>query len=193
MQNLMIWNECKLLIKGDLDRFEPTRCKFLKYIIFNASFKITFWYRIGSYLKTKNWILFKFIYQIVYLIHKHNQYLTGIQLPIGCKIGKGLNFSHFSCIVINEKSIIGENCTIFQGVTIGSVRGPKGGVPIIGDNVVICSGAKVIGNVKIGNNIIIGAGAVVVNDIPDNCVVVGVPAKIVSDNGKKNVEYYLKN
>ena len=89
--------------------------------------------------------------------------------------------------------MIGNNCTIFQGVTIGSVRGPKGGVPTIGNNVVICSGAKIIGKVNVGNDVIIGAGAVVVNDIPDNSVAVGVPAKIISKNGKINTEYYLIN
>lgn len=189
----MTWNRCLLFVKSDLARLKPTKCKFIKYFFFNASFKITFWYRIGCYLKTKNGLFFKLLYLLVFIVHKHNQYLTGIQLPIGCKIGKGLNFSHFSCIIINGMSIIGNNCTIFQGVTIGSVRGPKGGVPIIGNNVVICAGAKIIGNVKIGNNVIIGAGSVVVNNIPDNCVVVGVPARIISENGKKNVDYYLKN
>lgn len=96
----------------------------------------------------------------MFLIHKHNQYLTGIQLPIGTQIGEGLCFAHFSCIVINSTALIGKNCTIYHGVTIGGVRGPKGGAPIIGDNVVISSGAKIIGKVRIGNNVMIGSGAI---------------------------------
>lgn len=153
--------------------------------------EVYFWFRIGSYLKTKKGILFKFLYILVLIIHKHNQYLTGIQLGFGTSIKAGLMFGHFSCIVVNGSAIIGRNCTIFQGVTIGSVRGPKGGTPIIGDNVVIFAGAKIIGKVKIGNNVVIGAGAVVVNDIPDNSVAVGVPAKISSCNGREHVKYYL--
>lgn len=167
----------------------------VKYLLLNASFKITFWFRIASFLqmKTNSSILYRCIYYIVCIIYKHNQYLTGIQLPIGTNVGEGLCFSHFSCIVINKHAIIGKNCTIFQGVTIGSVRGANGGVPKIGDNVVIASGAKVIGDVKIGNNVMIGAGAVVVHDIPDNSVAVGNPAKVVSKNGKTNVDYYFNN
>lgn len=112
-------------------------------------------------------------------------------MPFGTKVGAGLSFAHFSCVVINNDSTIGRNCTIFQGVTVGSVRGPEGGVPSIGDNVVLASGAKVIGKVKIGNNVMIGAGAVVVSDIPDNAVAVGVPAKVVSYDGKTHTQLYI--
>ena len=88
--------------------------------------------------------------------------------------------------MINPKTIIGNNCNIQQGVTIGNMnRGKRKGSPMIGDNVLIGAGAKIIGNVKVGNNVAIGANAVVVDDIPDNAVVVGIPAKIVSYNGSK--------
>lgn len=160
-------------------------------MITNASFKITFWFRIGSYLKEKRGPLFKMLYLMVYVIYKHYQYLTGIQLPLGTDVGKGLWFGHFSGIVINPVSVIGENCLIHQGVTIGSVRGPKGGVPRIGNNVVLSAGVKVVGNVRIGDNVMVGAGAVVVKDIPDNAVAVGVPAKVISMNGKEKVKYYI--
>lgn len=190
----MTFKECKYLIKSDLNRL--TKVKWgggVKYLFFNASFRITFWFRIGSYLARQKGILFKLLYGIVFLIHKHNQYLTGIQLPIGTQIGEGLCFAHFSCIIINSTCTIGDNCTIFQGVTIGSVRGNKGGVPIIGNNVVLTSGAKIIGGIKIGHNVIIGANAVVVSDIPDNSVAVGIPAKVISNDGKTKVELYLHN
>lgn len=189
----MTWKECKYLIASDLKRLTNTKWGGVKYLFFNASFRITFWFRIGSYLSTKKNLICRLLYGIVFLIHKHNQYLTGIQLPIGTKVGKGLCFSHFSCIVINSSSIIGDNCTIFQGVTIGSKRGPKGGVPHIGNNVVLTSGSKIIGKVTIGNNVVIGAGAVVVHDIPDNATAVGIPAKIVSYDGEINASYYYNN
>lgn len=132
----------------------------------------------------------KFCLRCVQLIHKHNQYLTGIQIGFGTKIGKALMFPHYSCIVINGSAIIGDNCTIYHGVTVGSVRGPKGGAPHIGNNVVIASGAKVIGNITIGNNVMIGSGAIVVTDIPDNSVVVGNPGKVISKRGLEHTKYF---
>lgn len=188
----MKWKETKELIKSDLGRLgKINKLIGTKHLLCNASFRITFWFRIGSYLKTKKGVIFKFLYILVPIIHKHNQYLTGIQLSFGSSIEGGLIFNHFSCIVINGNAKIGKNCTIYQGVTIGGVRGPKGGVPIIGDNVVIFAGAKIVGKVKIGNNVVIGAGAVVVNDIPDNSVAIGIPAKVSSYNGWELVKYYL--
>lgn len=183
----MIKYSLKELIKSDLERMTSySKINVLKYLIFNASFKMTFWFRIGSYLKQQS--VLKIFYPVVFLIFKENQYKTGIQFTMGCNIGKGLNFAHFSSIVINDTAVIGENCTIFNGVTIGSVRGK--GAPYIGNNVVIATGAKVIGNVKIGNNVMIGANAVVVHDVPDNAVVGGIPAKILNMEGKKHVELY---
>lgn len=82
-------------------------------------------------------------------------------------------------IIVHMKAQIGANCTIYHQVTIAS---SKGGTPVIGDNVLIGSGAKILGGVHIGNNVKIGANAVVVHDIPDNCTVVGVPARIVKKN-----------
>ena len=78
-----------------------------------------------------------------------------------------------------------------QGVTIGSERGVKGGVPYIGNDVVISCGVLIIGNVKIGDNVMIGAGAVVVKDIPDNAVAIGVPAKVVSFDGREKVLLHI--
>ncbi len=79
-----------------------------------------------------------------------------------------------------------------QCVTIGSVYGPKRGIPHIGANVVLSAGAKVVGNVKIGNNVMVGAGSVVVKDVPNNAIVVGNPARVVSYDGQRHVSYYIK-
>lgn len=189
----MTWKECRYLINSDLRRLTNAKWGGVKYLFFNASFRITFWFRIGSYLRTKRNPLYRFLYGIVFLIHKHNQYLTGIQLPLETVVGKGLCFSHFSCIVINSSAIIGDNCTIFQGVTVGSKRGPKGGVPRIGNNVVLASGAKLIGRISIGDNVMVGANATVVTDIPNNAVAVGCPAKVISFHGKENTQLYYNN
>lgn len=98
--------------------------------------------------------------------------------PLFESMGGGLLIAHGFSIIINCKSM-GHNCTIYQQVTIGQT---STGVPTIGDNVTIYCGAKVLGGITIGNNVIIGANAVVVKDVPDNCVVAGVPAKIIKYN-----------
>lgn len=181
----MKYKELKELIKGDLSKLSPpNRINCIKRILFNASFKITFWFRICGYLKSKNSLVYKILYYISYAIYKHNQYLTGIQLPVKTRVGKGLTFAHFSNIVIASTAIIGENTIIYNGVTIGTVHTHKG-APVLGNNIVLYTGCKILGNVKIGNNVIIGANAVVTKDIPDNSVAVGIPAKVISDKGQE--------
>lgn len=156
--------------------------------LWKESFKVTFWFRIGTYVwkkyrKNKFWVP---IYVVIKLIYKHIQHKTGIQLPIGTNVGEGLRFFHHDCIIIAQTSIIGKNVSIHQGVTIGrSFNGKHAGVPTIGDSVVVFAGAKIIGNVTIGDNAVIGANAVVVNDVPENAVVGGIPAKIISTDSSK--------
>jgi serine O-acetyltransferase len=102
-------------------------------------------------------------------------------LDSSCKIGKGLFIQHgFSTIIMAD---IGDNCWINQQVSIGYKD--KTGRPQIGNNVRITAGAKVLGNIKIGDNVTVGANAVVVKNVPDNCVVVGVPARIIQREGMK--------
>lgn len=161
----------------------------VKYLLFNASFRITFWLRVGNFLKERNNFIFRLMYAIVFLIYKHQQWLTGIQIPIGTNVGKGLVFGHFSCIIVNGGAKIGENCTIYQGVTIGGMRGQ--GSPVIGNNVVIFAGAKIIGKVRVGDYAVIGVNAVVTKDVPDNAVVAGVPAKVLSYKGKETGGLYF--
>lgn len=99
----------------------------------------------------------------------------------GCEIGGGWVLMHGFGVVLNGGTIIGKNCTMYHGVTIGTIDMKTS--PLIGDNVLIGAGAKVLGNVKVGNLVKIGAGAVVVDDIPDGCTVVGTKATIVrTDN-----------
>lgn len=95
------------------------------------------------------------------------------------KIGSGTVFAYGGIgVVIHKRCIIGENCIVGSNVTIGGKSKSKE-VPIIGNNCFIATGAKILGNVKIGNECVIGANAVVIADVPDNCIVVGVPAKII--------------
>lgn len=103
--------------------------------------------------------------------------LTDVDLENCPNIGEGFVLIHGHGTIINRFSSIGKNCTIYHGVTIGSIGG--GYPPTIGDNVFIGCDAKVLGDIKIGNNVKIGAGAVVVKDVPDNVTVIGVPAYIL--------------
>lgn len=103
-------------------------------------------------------------------------------------IGKGFRLGHGFDTIIDAVSI-GENVTVMQQVTIGrSKGGNRSGIPIIGNNVFIGAGAKIIGNIKIGNNVIIGANACVTHNIPDNAIVGGIPAKIINYEGEKQVK-----
>lgn len=162
-------------IKHDLHRYtNSTKLKsFIKSYFIIPGFNYIFWFRLAS--KYKNPIL-KYL-----LFRKMVKY--GIEIHAGTKIGKGFYIGHWGGIVINPKAVIGENCNISQGVTIGIINsGEKAGVPTIGDRVYIGPGAKIIGNIKIGNDVAIGANAVVVSDVPDGVTVGGIPAKIISQN-----------
>ena len=92
--------------------------------------------------------------------------------------------------MINENVVCGKNTVIFQGVTIGSMRGK--GYPKIGDNCVLAAGAKIIGNVNIGNNVFVGANAVVTKDVETGAVVAGIPARTISYRGKEYTEMYIR-
>jgi serine O-acetyltransferase len=129
-------------------------------------------------------------YFLWFILH-HYQIKYGIQIPYKTKIGAGLVIYHYGCVVINSNVIIGKNCCLSNSVTIGvHHRGEKKGNPVIGDNVYISPGAKIIGNIKIGNNTLIGANSVVVDDIPDNAVVIGIPGRVISYAGS---EGYVMN
>ncbi len=108
----------------------------------------------------------------------------GISIPASATVGEGLYVGHFGGIVVSGRAVIGRNCNLSQNTTIGkSNRGPRSGVPTIGDNVYIGPGAVIIGNITIGNNVAVGANSVVLHSVPDNAVVVGAPARVASYNG----------
>ncbi|MFA4885734.1 MAG: serine O-acetyltransferase [Desulfotomaculaceae bacterium] len=114
------------------------------------------------------------------------RFLTGIEIHPGAKIGEGLFIDHGSGVVIGETTEIGNNVTIYQGVTLGGTGKEKGKRhPTIGDNVVVSVGAKVLGSFPVGDNSKIGAGSVVLKAVPPESTVVGVPGKVVARNGQK--------
>ena len=109
---------------------------------------------------------------------------TGADIHPGATIGKSFFIDHATGVVIGETAVIGDHVIIYQGVTLGGVSSSKGKRhPTIGNNVVIGTGAIVLGNITIGNNVRIGAGSVVLKDIPDDSTVVGIPGEIVKHKG----------
>lgn len=120
------------------------------------------------------------------LINTSSRFLTGIDIHPGAKLGKSLFIDHGMGVVIGETAEIGNNVTLYQGVTLGGTGKETGKRhPTIGDNVVVASGAKVLGSFEVGRNSKIGAGSVVLCEVPENSVVVGIPGRVVSLNGKK--------
>ena len=119
--------------------------------------------------------IFSLIYKIWF---KFTQIVTGIELPCEVEIGRSFVIDHFGGIVISGYAKFGDNCRIRNGVVVGLQRVDEPCAPVIGNNVDIGSGAKVLGPIKIGNNVVIGANAVVIRDVPDNCIAAGGPAVI---------------
>jgi serine O-acetyltransferase len=156
------WAKCMFLE----NKIQHNAVRFLYLMTYNPEYRNLFYYRIGLYSKFIQW-----------LCPKMNTLFISTE-----DIGEGLFIQHGFATIIAAKSI-GKDCWINQQVTIGFSN--VNDCPVIGDNVTINAGAKIIGKVTMGNNSIAGANAVVVKDVPENCTVVGVPAYIVRRNGIK--------
>lgn len=135
-------------------------------------------HRIAHHFYLKGWVV------IPRLLNTFSRFLTGIDIHPGAKLGPGLFIDHGMGLVIGETAELGSNVTLYQGVTLGGTGKEKGKRhPTIGNNVVISSGAKVLGSFKVGDNSKIGSGSVVLKEVPPNSVVVGVPGRVVTRNG----------
>lgn len=185
----MIFSDLSENIHSDLFRYYANSSfkTLIKGILTNGGFQISFFYRLSQYLLRKRIVPLSIITK---LFLKFFCIIYNSELHTSTQIGKGIYLSHCTGIIISGYAVIGRYVNISQQVTIGiSGRGDKRGVPQIGNYVYIGPGAKLFGNIKIGNNVAIGANAVVTKDVPDNCVVVGVPAKVISQGGSR--EYIL--
>lgn len=137
-------------------------------------------HRIAHSFYKRKWFL------LARLVSHINRFLTGIEIHPGAQIGQGFFIDHGSGIVIGETAEVGDNVTIYQGVTLGGTGKDKGKRhPTIGNNVTISAGAKILGSFTVGDNVKIGAGSVVLKTVPANCTVVGVPGRIVIQDGAK--------
>jgi serine O-acetyltransferase len=166
-------------IQAAMER-DPAAISKIEVILTYSGLHAVIFHRIAHFLHTLK------IPYLPRIISQFARWLTGIEIHPGAQIGRGLFIDHGMGVVIGETTIIGNNVTLYQGVTLGGTGKERGKRhPTIGDNVVIGAGAKVLGNIKIGNNVQIGANAVVIKDVPDNSTVVGVPGRIVKREGKK--------
>ncbi len=149
-------------------------------VLLYPSFKVILNYRVAhSLYKKKHYFLARWISQ-------RAARKTGIEIHPGATIGEGLFIDHGSGVIIGETTIIGNNVTLYQGVTLGGTGKEQGKRhPTLEDNVMVSAGAKVIGSFTIGENSKIGAGSVVLEEVPPNCTVVGVPGRIVKMDNKK--------
>jgi serine O-acetyltransferase len=122
------------------------------------------------------------------VISQISRFLTGIEIHPGATIGRRFFIDHGMGVVIGETTEIGDDCLLFQGVTLGGTGNEKGKRhPTLGDHVVIGTGAKVLGNIRIGNHVKVGAGSVVVHPVPDNSTVVGIPGRVVRSRSENDV------
>lgn len=166
-------------IRAVMER-DPAAKSVLEVILCYPGFHALLFHRVAHWFYRRR----RFI--VARLISQLARWITGIEIHPGARIGRGLFIDHGMAVVIGETAEIGDNVTIYQGATLGGTGKEKGKRhPTIGDNVVISAGAKVLGSFKVGDYAKIGAGAVVLREVPPGATVVGVPGRVVMQNGRR--------
>jgi len=172
---MLKWVKELYLDAKNISNKDPASKNVLYVILLYPGFHALLFHRIAHFL---NNLKLKFIAR---LVSGFARFLTGIEIHPGAKIGKRLFIDHGIGIVIGETATIGDNCTIYHGVTLGGTGKNKyKRHPDLGNNVMVGCGAKILGPIKIGDNVKIGANAVVLKDVLDNCTVVGVPGRVIT-------------
>jgi len=163
---------------------DPAARSVLEIIFCYPGFHAILFHRIA------NWLWRKEFYFLGRFVSHLGRFFTGIEIHPGAKIGKNFFIDHGMGVVIGETAEIGDNVTIYHGVTLGGVSLNKGKRhPTIGNNVIIGSGAKILGPFKVGDNSKIGSNSVVVKEVPPNSTVVGIPGRIVSEDKKVDFDH----
>jgi serine O-acetyltransferase len=161
---------------------DPAAKSSLEIVLLYSGLHALWGFRFHHWLWIHGWQFpARFLSQVARLI-------TGVEIHPGAQIGRRLFIDHGMGAVIGETTIVGDDVTLYQGVTLGGTGKEHGKRhPTIGDNVVVGAGAKILGNIRVGDNCRIGAGSVVLRDVPDDSTVVGVPGHIVFREGKRVV------
>ncbi|MDD5167098.1 MAG: serine O-acetyltransferase [Candidatus Omnitrophica bacterium] len=159
---------------------DPAAKSFVEVLLLYQGLHALVSYRIAHFLYKSH------LFFLARLLSQATRFTTGIEIHPGAKIGKRFFIDHGMGVVIGETSIIGDDVLLYQGVTLGGTGLAKGKRhPTIGNNVVVGTGAKVLGDITVGDNSYIGANAVVIKDVPANSTVVGVPGRVTRQDGKK--------
>ena len=167
------------VIRATLER-DPAASSSLVIILTYSGVRALFYYRLANFFYKA---------QLKFVARALSQWArgkTGIEIHPGATIGKGLFIDHGMGVVVGETTIIGDNVTLFQGVTLGGTGKERGKRhPTLGNNIVVGAGAKILGNIQIGDNVRVGANAVVIKSVPSNSTVVGVPGRVTWREGKR--------
>lgn len=159
---------------------DPAARSAIEILLLYNGLHATFWYRVAHWLHLRH---FRFTARCISQLTK---FFTGIEIHPGATIGRRLVIDHGTGIVIGETAEIGDDCLLYQGVTLGGTGKDVGKRhPTLGNNVMVGSGAKVLGPFKVGDNARIAANSVVLREVPDNATVVGVPGRVVRLSGEK--------
>jgi serine O-acetyltransferase len=157
---------------------DPAATGYLEVLLTYSGLHALWFYRVAHFFFKRKW------YFIARAISQISRFFTGIEIHPGAKIGRRFFIDHGAGVVIGETCEIGDDVTLYQGVTLGGTGKEKGKRhPTIKNGVLVATGAKVLGSITIGENAKIGANSVVLKDVPDETTVVGIPGKIVVQNG----------
>ena len=183
----MTWQRCRGLIVSDLWRHagrSGTRI-FLFYFVSVPGFRYTVLLRLYAWARATRWCSLGPRQAVVLLLH-HYSIRYGIDISRDVRIGSGFYIGHFGGILVNAGVVIGDNCNLSHGVTLGQVnRGTRIGCPVIGNNVFIAPGAKIVGRIHVGDDVAIGTNAVVLKDVAPHTSVGGIPAQAISGYGSE--------
>ena len=162
-----------------LDRDPAARSRLEVFLCYSGLHAVWF-HRVNHWLWNHRFFL------MARLLSQVSRFLTGTEIHPGARLGRRLFIDHALSVVIGETAIVGDDVTLYQGVTLGGTGKEHGKRhPTLLDNVVVGSGAKILGNITVGHNCRIGAGSVVLRNVPDNSTVVGVPGHIILREGKR--------
>ncbi len=176
----------KYLIESDLLRY-GRKTSFglgaffrIMFVESTPGMKFSVIFRLAQHYRRKN----KLLFYIFFLWLRRIKYRYGFDISYRTRIGKGLYIGHFGGIVIHGDAVLGENCNLSQGMTIGVLnRGKHAGIPVIGDRVFFGPNCVVLGGIKVGNDVLIGANAVVLEDVADHSVIAAPRAEVISQQG----------
>ena len=174
-----LWRDIKRDIQAALER-DPAARNWLEVVLVYPGFHALLMHRLAHGLWRMR------LYLLARIVAHISRFLTGIEIHPAARIGPGCFIDHGMGVVIGETAEIGENVTLYQGVVLGGTGKERGKRhPTIGNNVVIATGAAVLGSFRVGDNARIGAGSVVLSEVPPNATVVGIPGRIVKENGRR--------